>query len=562
MKIDNLPVSHVPHLPESPTRREDWPRYERELLEHRVQVLWETSIDCPDYEYYRAREIERVARDGRYWLATYCAIYEARPDEEADLDPETEALLDTQRSEVIPFIPYPFQYQVWDWFEALMRTRGAKGDGLIAKARDMGLSNMACAFAAHGWMTKKPFQVRLLSRVERLVDAAGDPDSLFWKVELLLKSQPSWLMAAFAPGFDWRKHRQVMKLINPSNMNVISGESTQANAGRGGRASLIIYDEAAFMPNFGAIWTAGRASTRHRVAISTVSVDEGLDFQNLHKGTGGYEQPSVLEIPYYVHPLHDEAWLNLEMSRDTEEGIRREIFMDYKAGTGNWVYPMTHDVEVGTHPFKPYGGPIYVALDDGFRDDWSINWIQYDIRTGRHRILEAYQNKGKVVDFYGTIMTGIPRSDFSYTPDEIALMEWVRQLPGCTYIGDTHGAQVEQVSGESVFDRLGREFNIWVYYDNEKGRRTRDRRNALGAILQLMDFNDTEGVAYTLSCLQNARFRPQKTGEITTYEPKEPIHDWTSHARSALEYYAVMFSQIQALGPGGNKIRYSGESHS
>ena len=87
----------------------------------------------------------------------------------------------------VPFIPWPVQVS------AIRRLGGCVKDGrdvVIRKSRDMGASWLVVGLAAWGWLFHG-WQSLLVSRVEDNVDRTGDPDSLFWKVDYIISSQPS-----------------------------------------------------------------------------------------------------------------------------------------------------------------------------------------------------------------------------------------------------------------------------------------------------------------------------------------------------------------------------------
>lgn len=542
-----MSVRNVPYLPPTPHTPNDYRTFRVGVINYRAKV----DRECTDDRMAQAREIVRCADDPAYFMAVYGTIYEARPKESED---------ERAGAGFIPFVPFPFQIEAIDWFDQRMESRGRGADGVVVKSRDMGLSNIAVFWLAHHWLFHEPFQARLLSRKEDLVDAKGDPDSLMWKLDTFLKGLPTWLLQAGAgPDFSWRKHRTKLRLRNPRNGNAISGESTQSNAGRGGRASVVILDEAAFMPGFGQIWTGLRASTNHRIAISTVSLDEGHDFYNLHHGKEGYDQPSVLEIPWNLHPYHDEAWLKDQMSRDTIEGIRREVFMDYFSGGGEWVYPESHTKETGEYDYQPYAGPLFVALDDGWDDEWAVHLIQYNLATGRHRLIDSVFGKHKHADYWGSVLTGIPRSDFTYDDNALHFMRLMRQLPGVTFVGDTHVSNRNNINGQNLFEYMSKQFNIHIFYDFTQ-RQHPDRRLKLGRLINMFDFNDTPGGEYTLEALKRNRFKTKKQGHQDSTESRQPVHDWTSHPTTALEWYAVNFETFQHT-ISGKSVKYSGRDN-
>lgn len=547
-------VPNIPYLPNSPQTPQEWFSWSQQILLMRAEIILQTSKPGPAADAIWDREAERCRESRPYMIAMYGSIYEARPDEEKE---------DDDAGIMIPFIPFPFQIKFMYWYYERRSTKGRLGDGMAVKSRDMGLSNLSAFLVGGDWACEKVFQARVLSRTEDLVDATGDPDSLFWKIEKFIAGLPEPLFTRLVPGFTWKKHRMVMKFINPANGNSISGESTQANAGRGRRATVIIYDEAAFMPNFGAIWTAGRASTRHRIAISTVSTEEGLEFYNLHHGKGGYEQPSVIQIHYYEHPFHDDAWLATERERDTEEGIQREIFMNYHAGSSEWVYPETHEKRLGAYPFVPGGGHVYCTMDDGFDDDFAMVWIQFVRETGRFRVFQGYQNSHKVTDFYGSLLKGVPESNFgdAYGKTEFRIMMRQQDMPPMVYTVDTHFDNVEQMTGSSPYERFAEKYNIVAHMSFDPNKRKHShRRLALGKLLPLMDFNEVDGGADVLEALQRYRFKATKEGRDQMTEYKRPLHDKYSHLVTALEWFAINWDDIKFSNMSDNMV-YSGKPH-
>lgn len=563
-------IRDIPWLPPVPQTTADWPPWEHALLGHRLQVLTETQTS-PEA---RAREIARCDLSAPYFVNTYGFIYEARGEEsysEVQFEIDTPEGMEDHwlyegqdlRSGIIPYIQYPFQIEVFAWLTQRMTSKGAGGDGVIVKARDMGLSNSVVFWLAHKWLFRRPFQARLMSRRENLVDATGDPDALFWKLDTFLMGLPPWLLANVAPGFDWKEHRLMMRLINPSTGNVISGESTQADAGRGGRATAIVYDEFAFMDGAGDIWSAGRGSTNHRLGITTPSIRKGLDVYNIVHGDEGYEQPAVLAIPWDQHPLHDNAWFNEEQKRDAPARFAQEVLLDWTAGAGDWVYPETHPFTPGHHPFVPHAGDLIIALDDGFDDEFSIVVMQYNISTGRISVLDSYQNSHKPLDFYGYLLRGVQTSEFAYGAREHEFMRFLHGKGPALYYGDAHGASMEQIAGTSIFGHLATKFGINVnyYIGPDSGTRLTfaQRRLQLGKILTFMDFDSTHGARYVLEALKKHRFKdPYDSEHMRDY--REPLHSKWSHTVSALEYFACQFDVFKmttAFGTGG--INYTGK---
>lgn len=567
----NRSVPDIPGLPPSPQNPQDWHEWQAQVLQHRVTVAQETSEPWSGRDRARAGQIVLCERSFPYFANTFGGIYEARREDEiisdtewVDSDSDASLILpEKSPGVVIPFVMYPFQIQVAQILREVMRSKGSDADALFVKSRDMGLSNEVAFWVAHLWLVAKPFQARLLSRKEDLVDRTGDPDSLFWKIDTFLSALPDWLFYHFAPGFDWKKHRMQMRLINPSNMNVISGESTQQNAGRGGRATVIIYDEICFMEKMKAIWGAGRASTNHRIGVSTVSTDFGLDCYNLAHGEDGQSMPRVVELPYYLHPKHTEEWRMQQESRDEREVFAREVLMDWKAGGGEWVFPETHKFEVQNQAYNPADGPVVVALDDGHDDDFAMIWMQLVESTGRIRVFDSYLNNHKPIDYYGALLAGKPVSGFpwaDWNDDEFRIMDFQRSLPGFTVCGDPHIRNKDLVTGTSPFDRLWKEWGVVVLTD-PLTRGHKELRGLLSTLLPRIDFCDTTGARNVLRALQRLKFKANPYGREVSSEQRNFSHSKESHLASALMYFAANHDVLQLASPSTVGIAYDGEKN-
>jgi hypothetical protein len=159
----------------------------------------------------------------------------------------------------VPFITFPFQD------EAILETVRAIGDHdiFVDKSRDMGASWIGLTCIHWFWM----FQVRqsflIVSRNMDYVDKAGNPKSLFWKLDYLNEHLPPWMRPAVV--------RNVGHLENKVTSSVIDGESTTGNVAAGDRRTAIFLDEFALFEvadGFRALGSTQHA-TRCRIFNST-----------------------------------------------------------------------------------------------------------------------------------------------------------------------------------------------------------------------------------------------------------------------------------------------------
>ncbi len=140
-------------------------------------------------------------------------------------DPRTQLKL-------LPFVTWPVQDRA---FLTILDCIEQGRDLVIEKSRDMGASWMSLVVMEWLWHFHPGMSFLMVSRKEGLVDAPGDPDSLFWKVDFVHKHLPLWLR----PETDRRR----LHFGNVGNGSTIDGESTTAAAGVGGRRTAMFIDE-------------------------------------------------------------------------------------------------------------------------------------------------------------------------------------------------------------------------------------------------------------------------------------------------------------------------------
>jgi hypothetical protein len=216
----------------------------------------------------------RCQKDILFWVNVFCWTFDPRKTDAGD-------------SPHIPFITWPFQDKV------LLRLAAhiGKDDVGIEKSRDMGASWLCLLAFLHQWQFLPGRAFMVVSRNERLVDAPSDPDCLFWKLDYLLKEQPSFLVPRF--------RRTALHLENLDNGSYIDGASTTADVGRGGRRTAFLVDEyGAFEP-----------ADSHAVNAATADNTRSRIFNSTYKGTVGafYEQmqrPEIvrLSLHWSLHP--------------------------------------------------------------------------------------------------------------------------------------------------------------------------------------------------------------------------------------------------------------------
>lgn len=253
------------------------------------EVLWITS-----------------SRNLLFWVNVFGWTYDPRLVKD-DLDP------------VVPWITWDYQD---DALGTIERSIG-KHPLLIEKSRDMGATWMLMAVYTHQWLFRKNRSFLLASRTEDLVDARGDTDTLFWKIEFLLKHLPEWMVP--------QMERTALHMHNQDRQNVIDGSSTNDDLGRGGRRTGAGYDE------FPAVDKA------HEVHSASSSLTENPIFMGTHKGVGtkffalSKTQMPKLRLHWTVHPKKSAGMYR------SDSGVLVILDTEYKFPEG---YPFILDGKI------------------------------------------------------------------------------------------------------------------------------------------------------------------------------------------------------------------------
>ena len=202
-------------------------------------------------------------------------------------------------------------------------------DIAIEKSRDMGVSWVTLAVLEWYWKFKSRQSFLLLSRKEELVDKTDSMDALMPKIDFIHEYQPNWMNDP---------HRLNLHLANIDNKSVIDGESTNGDAGRGGRRKAIAIDEAAAVQNGFEVNAATSQTTNCRIWISTPK-GKGNEFYDIIT----QKRCEVLTFHWTMHP--DKAkglyfdndknprspWYDEQCAKLSPKIIAQEIDIDYDA---------------------------------------------------------------------------------------------------------------------------------------------------------------------------------------------------------------------------------------
>jgi hypothetical protein len=519
-------------------------------------------------------EIAQCATDFAYFCS-FVNIVEPRPPvpEDKDLNfdnylsglskgeplkPEQLELLDKEvGSDQTPFILYDYQVELAHWFNWLL---SIGEQGAVEKSRDMGYSWLVCTWAVWCWRFKPKFSALFGSKKEAAVDN-GTVSSLFGKMDYVIEHMHPDLKPK---GYDRRLHRTRLKIVHPTNpVNYIVGDSQTPDFGASERHSVVIPDETALMDYDPSATVSNTANT---VIYGSTVRGENHFFRTVER-LRARSPHLVRKLNWNLNPTHTQGWYKRMQSSMDEADFAREVLIDYKASVKGKYYPICNLVtKLPEIQWQP-GWPSVISIDYGVDDNAAFIWWQKDPRPGAikpHKMMFCYTNNGKPIRFYLPFLKAelpqewvqvtdesgylvfdnadnpvIVRNPFEYTTEEVRFIQRLRTAgvsDAISYRGDPAGSQRGQqtaISVETVLERAG----VYVFTET-KYNDYASRRSAFTEVLMNCEVNEA-GAWEAFNAISQAKYPDRREGSQNTSAPNAPVHDWTSHYRSAGEYYAV-----------------------
>ena len=439
----------------------------------------------------------------------------------------------------LPFVLYPYQRSLIYWLEQQVQK---KEDGLIEKTRQMGITWVMMTWMLYKWLFTEDFVMLVGSRKEELVDKRDKDDTLFYKLDYNLNRLPRWMLPK---RFNSDRDRRHLLLINKNNGSSIIGESSNKDFGRGGTFSFVFMDEFATWPEASASWDSCSEAAKTKLPISTpkpACFFKTLRFSNQMKG-------KVKTIHWRLHPEKDEKWYEKQKEKFSAETLAQEIDISYDVTGRGKVYSEFDAVPIGPYAYNP-SLPIYSSSDFGLKDPTSIIWAQQN-DVGDVFVIDTYENSDKTIDFYIPFYTGFvkPNDKYKYTPVELKKIELHGKWKRARHFGDPAGKARNQVTDTSVLKVLS-EAGVHMF-TNDRAQHFTPRREAAKMLMRRLYIDEKQ--SHFIECIQQARYPQRKETSQSTAATARPIHDWTSHFRSALEYLAV---NLRLAGGKPRKVNY------
>lgn len=447
----------------------------------------------------------------------------------------------------LDFTLYDFQK---DYVVGLVKAIREGYDIFDEKSRDMGVSWLALAVRFWFWLFEEGYQGLLGSRKEEYVDD-GTLASLYGKLDYFIQNISDPLI--LPEGFDTKKHRTYMKLVNPVNGNVLKGESSNKNFSRGGRYKDVFFDEIGFWPDARSSWTAAGDATHCRHGVTTPP-----DEPSYAKTLRFSEKVLVRTWHWSLHPHKDKAWYEYEKSRRSEEEVLHEIDISWEYSKTGRPYP-----EISSVPFGEAGYdeemPLYVSIDLGL-DAVALGYWQPIKNSEWIVLLDAHEETDHIIEWYFPFI-GLEdcvnveecpwcggQHNFIYTDKQIEFMNKIKGWGKDVFFGDPSGKQRHIESGVSPYSIL-EQHGIDVQVNDQENDWVH-RRDATRRLFTHLTVNDTPGTRWWADCIKNAHYPKREETSQSVNPITKPVHDWTSHNRTQTEFFAVNYKGEYDIAPG------------
>lgn len=219
----------------------------------------------------------------------------------------------------ISFVPYNYQRRVIDCY-------GKHRFNILGKFRQGGLTTISVAWAVWRCIFKTGQRIMVVSKTDREAIAAGEV------AKTILEHLPTWL----APTMD--KDNEHEKQFEDTS-SVLWFYTVQA--ARGKAITILIIDEAAFIPDMHKEWKALYPVIATGGSVEIVSTVNGMGnwYYDIYTEAENKKNAfNIIELDYWEHPMYnDPKWIKDTYEALSEKGWKQEIERSFLGSGDNWI---------------------------------------------------------------------------------------------------------------------------------------------------------------------------------------------------------------------------------
>ncbi len=168
---------------------------------------------------------------------------------------------------------------------------------IVLKSRQTGISTLTAGFSLWKMIFNQDYNVLVIAIKQEVAK------NLVTKVRVMYDNLPSWLKVASA-----EDNKLSLRLVNGSQVKAIP---SSPDAGRSEALSLLVVDEAAFVPDIVEIWASATPALSTGGSCIALSTPNGVGNWFHQQWVGAEEQTNQFNPIYLhwtVHPERDQKW--------------------------------------------------------------------------------------------------------------------------------------------------------------------------------------------------------------------------------------------------------------
>jgi hypothetical protein len=198
---------------------------------------------------------------------------------------------------------------------------------LVLKSRQTGISTLTAGYSLWKMIFNQDYNVLVIAIKQEVAK------NLVTKVRVMYDNLPSWLKVASA-----EDNKLSLRLVNGSQVKAIP---SSPDAGRSEALSLLVVDEAAFVPDIVEIWASATPALSTGGSCIALSTPNGVG-NWFHQQWVGAEEGTNEFNPIYlhwtVHPERDQKWRDEQTKVLGEKLAAQECDCDF-ISSGDTVIP-------------------------------------------------------------------------------------------------------------------------------------------------------------------------------------------------------------------------------
>lgn len=425
----------------------------------------------------------------------------------------------------IPFLTYKYQD---DYILDVIKCIEEWQDNITEKSRDMWFSWMIVMIAVR-WFIFHGWSGLMWSYKQEYVDNKWDMDSLFEKMRYVIDMLPLWMKP--------QDLTQKYMSISSKSLNAEIGGDAGENFGTWGRRKWVFMDEFAIWQNAEKAFRKTRDITKCRIIWWTPEGRFNL-YGKIMTNHVDYKHLAIkkFRLHWSLHPKKTPSWYENEKNNRTKLEIAQELDISYDNSVSGAVYKDFLQVcKFGKYEYD-YNLPLYTSWDF-WLDTNAIIFVQKDHKTNANYKIRSVKRVGWDIRKFAAFVTGKPTQWFVYDEEDLVEIDKSKAYKYTSHFWDPYNLESEHTSWwKSSIAKELEEFGI--YFSNREDMRkwTVEERIRKTTLALPRFFVEEDDVDY-IHDLVNAKYPKIKEWSEWTQERTKPIHDTTSHYRTATEYY-------------------------